>query len=109
MDAPGFYQVRQGQKVVTTLAFNPNKRESELAAYSADDLRQMLGEDHPNVRVVESGADGAGLAADNAAQTGTPLWRYFLAAALVFLLAEALLVRFGRRWAAAPAAAKAVA
>jgi len=101
MNAPGFYQVRQGQKVLTTLAFNANKRESELAAYTADDLRQMLGKNHPNVRVVESGADGAGLIADSAAQTGTPLWRYFLAAALAFLLAEALLVRFGRRRAAA--------
>ncbi|MFD2718636.1 BatA domain-containing protein [Hymenobacter monticola] len=112
MTAPGFYQVRQGQKVLTTLAFNANKRESELAAYSVDELRQMLGENHPNVRVVESGADGAGLAADSAAQTGTPLWRYFLAAALVFLLAEALLVRFGRRRAATAQAgvgAKAVA
>ncbi|MBF9144187.1 BatA domain-containing protein [Hymenobacter properus] len=101
MSEPGFYQVRRGQKVLTTLAFNPNKRESELAAYSADDLRQMLGNTHPNVRVVESGTDGAGLAADAAAQTGTPLWRYFLAAALVCLLAEALLVRFGRRRVAA--------
>jgi hypothetical protein len=111
MTAPGFYQVRQGQKVLTTLAFNANKRESELAAYSADDLRQMLGKIHPNVRVVESGVDGAGLAADSAAQTGTPLWRYFLAAALILLLAEALLVRFGRRRAATGAgvAAKTVA
>jgi hypothetical protein len=101
MNVPGFYQVRQGQKVLTTLAFNADKRESELAAYSADELRQMLGNDHPNVRVVESGVDGAGLVADNTAQTGTPLWRYCLAAALFFLLAEALLVRFGRRRVAA--------
>ncbi|MDO7847990.1 BatA domain-containing protein [Hymenobacter sp. M29] len=96
MNVPGFYQVRQGQQPLTTLAFNANKRESELEAYSADDLRQLLGNSHPNVRVVENGANGAGLAADSADQTGTPLWRYFLAATLVFLLAEALLVRFGR-------------
>ncbi|MDO7853713.1 BatA domain-containing protein [Hymenobacter convexus] len=101
MNVPGFYQVRQGERLLTTLAFNANKRESELDAYSADDLRQLLGSSHPNVRVVEGGADGAGLAADSAEQTGTPLWRYFLAAALVFLLVEALLVRFGRRSAAA--------
>jgi hypothetical protein len=97
LDAPGFYQVQRRGKVLTTLAFNQDKRESELAAYSADDLRRLIGPDRPNIRVVEAGANGAGLAALQAAQTGQPLWRYFLALALACLLAEALLVRFGRR------------
>lgn len=105
MDAPGFYQVQRGGKVLTTLAFNQDKRESELAAYSADELRQLLGANHPNIKVVESGADGAGLAKLQAEQTGQPLWRYCLALVLLALLAEALLVRFGGRKAAAPKAA----
>ena len=96
LDEPGFYRVqRPAGKVLTTLAFNQDKRESELAAYSADELRKLLGPNHPNVRVVESGADGLGLAKFRAEQTGQPLWRYFLALALACLLAEALLVRFG--------------
>ncbi|MBD2720490.1 BatA domain-containing protein [Hymenobacter armeniacus] len=97
MDMPGFYQVRRGEKVLTTLAFNADKAESELAAYSADELRQLIGPNHPNIRVVESGADGAGLRALQAEQTGTPLWRYWVLLALLALLAEVLLVRFGRR------------
>ena len=97
MDAPGFYQVQRAGKVLTTLAFNPDKRESELAAYSADELRQLIGPNHPNIKVVESGADGAGLAKFRAEKTGQPLWRYFLALVLLALLAEALLVRFGGR------------
>lgn len=95
LDAPGFYQVQRRGQVLTTLAFNQDKRESELAAYSAADLRELIGSNRPNIRVVEAGVDGAGLAAFEAEQTGQPLWRYFLAFALVCLLAEALLIRFG--------------
>lgn len=100
MDTPGFYQVQRGGKVLTTLAFNQDKRESELAAYSADELRQLIGPNHPNISVVESGADGAGLAKFRAEQTGQPLWRYCLLLVLLALLAEALLLRFGNRKAA---------
>ena len=101
MDTPGFYQVQRGGKVLTTLAFNQDKRESELAAYSSDELRQLVGTNHPNIKVVESGVDGEGLAKFRAEQTGQPLWRYCLALVLLALLAEALLVRFGGRKAAA--------
>lgn len=97
MNEPGFYQLQRGGKVLTTLAFNQDKRESILVTYSADELRQLVGPHHPNIRVVESGADGAGLAQLQEAQAGQPLWRYFLLLALLALLAEALLVRFGGR------------
>ncbi|GAA4036226.1 hypothetical protein GCM10022409_21470 [Hymenobacter glaciei] len=103
MDEPGFYQVQRGGKLLTMLAFNQDKRESELAAYSAEDLRQLIGSNHPNIKVVESGVDSAGLAKFQAEQTGQPLWRYFLALVLLALLAEALLIRFGGR---KPVAAK---
>ena len=95
MDTPGFYQVQRAGKTLTTLAFNGNKRESELAAYSAAELRAIIGPNRPNVRVVEDGPKGEALAALHSGQAGQPLWRYFLALALVALLAEALLIRFG--------------
>ena len=101
MNEAGFYQVRRQDKVLTTLAFNQDKRESELAVYSADELRELVGPNRPNVRVVEAGAAGAGLAKLQDEQTGTPLWRYFLGLTLLALLAEALLVRFGKRATAA--------
>ncbi len=101
MDAPGFYQVQRRGKVLTTLAFNQNKRESELAAYSADELRQLVGTNRPNIRVLDNGVGGVGLAKFKAEQTGQPLWRYFLVLALGFLLIEALLVRFSRQKAGA--------
>ena len=97
LDAPGFYQVQRRGKMLTTLAFNQDKRESELAPYAAEELRELIGPNRPNIRVLESGADGMGLVKFQAEQTGQPLWRYFLAVALACLLAETLLVRFGNR------------
>lgn len=94
---PGFYQLRRQGQLITTLAFNQDKRESELAAYSVADLRRLL-VGHPNVHVLEGDDDMSGAVAHyQAQQMGQPLWRYCLVAALACLLAEALLLRWGRR------------
>jgi hypothetical protein len=97
MNTPGFYQVQRRGKTLTTLAFNQNKQESELAAYSAEELRAMIGPNRPNIRVVEPGNESGAVARLEAEETGRPLWRYFLGLALAGLLAEALLVRFGSK------------
>ena len=93
---PGFYELRRPGGVVTTLAFNAAKGESELAAYSAAELRQLIGPNHPNVRVLENGERPATIASFRAEQAGQPLWRYCLVLALTCLLAEGLLLRLGR-------------
>jgi hypothetical protein len=96
LHTPGFYALTNQGKMVTTLAFNADKRESELAAYSAAELRQLLGASHANVRVLEGGAQPEAIARYRAEQAGQPLWRYCLLLVLACLLAEALLLRFGR-------------
>ena len=93
---PGFYEVRQQGKLVTTLALNADPHESKLAAYSTAELRALIGPNRPNVHVLEAGAPQQALAIYRAEQTGQPLWRYCLALALACLLAEGLLLRFGR-------------
>jgi hypothetical protein len=105
LHTPGFYELTNQGKVVTTLAFNADKRESELAAYSAAELRQLLGTNHPNVHVLEGGAQPEAIARYRAEQTGQPLWRYCLLVVLACLLAEGLLLRFGRPRAGAALAA----
>ena len=101
LQVPGFYELRRPGGVVTTLAFNAAKGESELAAYSAAELRQLIGPNHPNVRVLENGEQPATIANFRAEQAGQPLWRYCLVLALACLLAEGLLLRLGRPKAAA--------
>ena len=97
LEAPGFYQVQRAGQTLTTVAFNTSAKESELATYSAADLRALVGPNRPNIRVLDGAeSSGAMLAQLQAEQNGRPLWRYFLGMALACLLAEALLLRFGR-------------
>ncbi|TGE23636.1 hypothetical protein E5K00_00010 [Hymenobacter aquaticus] len=102
---PGFYQVVYNGKAVATLALNIDKAESELAYYSANDLRQLIGRNRPNVQVYESATNRSVAAHYKALRVGTPLWRYCLLLALGCLLAEVLLLRFLGRPKSVPAAA----
>jgi Aerotolerance regulator N-terminal len=96
MRQPGFYRLTLNGKLLTTLAFNPDKKESELAQYSAEELRQLTA-GYPNVHVYEAGGERSAAAQLVEEQSGTPLWRYCLAAALLCLLGEVLVLRFGQR------------
>jgi len=96
LSQPGFYELRRQGRRVTTLAFNADPKESELAAYSAAELRQLVGANHPNVQVLDPAAGPEALLRYRAEQTGQALWRYCLLAVLACLLTEALLLRFGR-------------
>lgn len=96
LEAPGFYQVQRAGQAVATVAFNISSKESELAAYSAEELRAMVGPGQRNIRVLDGGTDEAVVAQLQAGRGGQPLWRYFLGLALACLLAEALLTRFGK-------------
>lgn len=97
LEEPGFYQLQRQGKVIGTLAFNQAKRESELAAYSAVELRQLVGPDRPNVHVLDEGNQLQEMERYQAEQTGRPLWRYCLLLALGCLLAEGAVLRWGRR------------
>ena len=107
MSQPGFYELRRRGRPVTTLAFNADRRESELAAYSVAELRQLIGPGRPNVQVLDGTAGPAALARYRAGQTGQAWWRSCLLMALGCLLAEGLLLRFGRPKAAGRLAAAA--
>lgn len=97
LEEPGFYQIRRAGRMLATVAFNASSKESELATYSADELRALVGPNRPNVRVLDGSGTGEALLTQlQAERGGQPLWRYFLGLALACLLAEALLLRFGR-------------
>ncbi|WP_170172579.1 BatA domain-containing protein [Hymenobacter rigui] len=100
----GFYALQRSGKTVTTLAFNIDKRESDLRSYTATELRQLIGPNRPNVQVYETGQGQTVAARYKATRVGTPLWRYFIWGALGCLLLEALLLRWYRRTEPAPLA-----
>jgi len=96
MTQPGFYELRRRGQRITTLAFNADKKESELKVYSAAELRELIGPNRPNVHILDGKAGSVALTRYRAEQTGEPLWRYCLFVVLGCLLAEGLLLRFGR-------------
>ncbi|MCC3160507.1 BatA domain-containing protein [Hymenobacter sp. 15J16-1T3B] len=96
MRQPGYYQLTLNDKVLTTLAFNVDKKESELAQYSAEELRQLTAA-YPNVHVYEAGGERSAAQQLAEERNGTPLWRYCLVGALLCLLGEVLVLRFGQR------------
>ncbi|MBC6609277.1 BatA domain-containing protein [Hymenobacter sp. BT188] len=97
MQIPGFYQLTRNGRTVKTLAFNVDKRESNLAHYSAEELRTLIGKNHPNIQVYDASGGQTVAAQYRAERIGTPLWQYCLWAALACLLAEVLLLRFMTR------------
>ncbi|QNP51018.1 BatA domain-containing protein [Hymenobacter qilianensis] len=54
MQIPGFYQLIRNGRTVKTLAFNVDKKESNLARYSAEELRTLIGKDYPNIQVYDA-------------------------------------------------------
>ncbi len=92
---PGFYYAMRGKDTLALLAFNADKRESYLEQHSEQSLTEILG-NKPHIRFISGSALGNFSSAFRAEYLGTPLWRYALLLALLFLLAEILLLRLWR-------------
>jgi len=95
--AGNFSIVRQkDRQKVGSIAFNFEKIESEGQSYSMEELEEIF-KNHSNIQIFDS-MDSTDFATDfqdkNVAQN---LWRWMLILALVFLLAEILLLRFWKK------------
>ena len=85
----GVYELVIDEETVESFAFNYDRTESDLSYSTTDDLRAI-----PGVTVLDADSQAA-LVSDIRERTeGRPLWRYFIWATLLFLLAEALVLRF---------------
>ncbi len=89
---PGYFSLETNGKTENVLALNLGKAESELAYYTAEELRSQFA-GRANITIFKSIEDSDLGERFEKYSTGTRLWKYFLYAALVFLLAEILLVR----------------
>jgi hypothetical protein len=92
MDA-GFYFAVQRSDTLALLAFNQSKQESLLTQYTAQEVKEKLG-NHRHITLFESNSSETFSNEIKARYLGTPLWKYALVLALLFLLAEVLLIRF---------------
>jgi len=88
----GTYDLVLGDEVVDAFAFNYDRNEADLTYLDGAGLAELAA--LPGVSLLDA-ANQASLIGDiRERNEGTPLWRYFIWAALVFLLAEVLLLRF---------------
>lgn len=89
----GYYELQLDGKTERIIALNHESSESEMSYYTPEELRKAFAS-YPNVTVYDNILDGDFVQsfADN--NLGKSLWKYFIYAALAFLLIEILLVRF---------------
>lgn len=90
---PGFYVARVREDTIGLIAFDLDKRESLLDQWTGDELKSILG-GGANISVFQPSAEGSFSNEIKERYLGRQLWKYALIAALLFLLAEVLLIRF---------------
>lgn len=78
-------------QVELSLGFNYNRKESLLSYYQLDELKEIY--KAPNVHFVSEAKENIGKVAKQL-ESGLPIWKYCLLFTLIFLLAEALIIRF---------------
>lgn len=90
----GIYDLKAGNAVIDAIAFNFNRRESELKFLNGETLGQSASKSlFKNISILQSSPKG--YTASLAAQTsGTMLWKWLVALALLFLALETALLRW---------------
>ena len=89
----GYYELRLNGKTEQLVALNHDNQESKMDYYSPDELREIF-KGQKNIEVFDNLKSNDFVDTFRAANFGTPLWKYFIVAALAFLLIEILLIRF---------------
>lgn len=87
----GIYDLFSGQSQLGKLAFNQNRKESDLSYYSEAELNELYGNKFEIKRYINA----ADIKTDiKEGMQGSHYWRWLLWAALFFLLAEGIFIRF---------------
>jgi hypothetical protein len=88
----GFYNVL-ARDTVGLVAFNIDKAESYMEQYTGEEVKNLLGNGN-NITLFNATSTDAFSNEIKARYLGTPLWKYAVMLALLFLLIEILLIRF---------------
>ena len=92
----GNYNLVVGKELVSGLAFNFNRKESNLNCYNTAELRELLEKNNlTNFSVLEKNAQSLKQSLTEIEQ-GKKLWKFCIIFALLFLGIEVLLLRFMR-------------
>ncbi len=93
----GNYNLVSDKTLLSTLAFNYNRGESDLSCNSSGEMETLLGKEHlDSFRVIGSGQKPLNEVITRI-NSGIQLWRYFIWLVLLLLLTEVLLIRFYKK------------
>ena len=98
IEQAGFYQLKNlNDSILSIIALNYNRKESDLKTFSDEELKYMYGNSKfKSVEVVNP--TGSGLTKFiKQYSSGISLWKYCILATLLFLIAETLLLRSDRK------------
>jgi hypothetical protein len=90
---PGFYNVTFKKDTLDVVAFNLDKAESILNSFTGEEAKAQLG-GTKSISIFSATSPEAFRNEIKERYLGTPLWKYALLLALIFLLVEVLLLRF---------------
>jgi hypothetical protein len=90
----GNYTLESSTGVVASIALNYDRKESPMQFVDEDDLAELGAEAKGSVIKVFKPGSGDLSKTIHRENEGVPLWKYCIIAALLFLLAETLLLRF---------------
>ena len=88
---PGFYNLLKGDSTLAVMAFNDNRRESDMHYATQNELESLLGKQ--KVSILNSKKDAQSLLV-TVKTNSTELWKLCVILALVFLAVEIILIKF---------------
>lgn len=89
----GHYTINQDLDIIKGIAFDFDRKESDMSFFSIDELQKQIDEKGiKNMNVVETNEKTIGVSIHEV-NDGKKLWKLFLILALIFLLAEILIIR----------------
>lgn len=89
----GYYELQIDGKTEKLLALNHDSEESKMDFYKPEELKTFFA-GQKNITVFDNILDGDFVKTFQENNIGTPLWKYCVIVALIFLLIEILLIRF---------------
>jgi len=89
----GFYKLMLDEETAANLAFNYDRKESDMRIYSESEL-ETINPSNNKIKVIVSTSQANMAATINEKDKGIVMWKWFVVAALFFLAIESLLLRF---------------
>ncbi|MFM8431257.1 MAG: hypothetical protein ACKOA1_00515, partial [Bacteroidota bacterium] len=96
VQAAGNYEVQAGKTTVNVVAFNYDRKESDLRVMDASKLEAVFGSASQQTEYLDADDQTIGHSLAKLRE-GVSLWKYCIAITLIFLLIEILLIRYFKR------------